>query len=107
MTHRWATSGTSFDANSLLIERTNERVKSDLATLNAERKLQGLPSYPRLKYNFIVSPFRLDSKNSHNLNRRGFYTLDQMEENDEEGIDRTLFPPFRRIWLPAHCTSRH
>ncbi|GAA5906586.1 uncharacterized protein JCM6883_004526 [Sporobolomyces salmoneus] len=98
----WATSGQSFDANSLLIERTNERVKSDLAALNAGRQAQGLAPFPRLKYNFIVSPFRLDSKNSQNLNRRGFYTLDQLEEIEEEGVNRRLFPPFRQIWLPAH-----
>ncbi|GAA5981083.1 hypothetical protein JCM5350_000036 [Sporobolomyces pararoseus] len=98
----WATSGQSFDANSLLIERTNERVKSDLLEINAARRAQGLPAYPRLKYNFIVSPFRLDSKNSQNLNRRGFYTLDQLEEHDDEGVNRRLFPPYRQIWLPAH-----
>ncbi|GAA5956184.1 hypothetical protein JCM3765_005483 [Sporobolomyces pararoseus] len=98
----WATSGQSFDANSLLIERTNERVKSDLIAINDARRAQGLPVYPRLKYNFIVSPFRLDSKNSQNLNRRGFYTLDQLEEIDDEGVNRRLFPPYRQIWLPAH-----
>ncbi|GAA5934317.1 uncharacterized protein JCM15063_004538 [Sporobolomyces koalae] len=98
----WATSGQSFDANSLLIERTNARIKHDLSIVNIDRIARGLSPLPRLKYNFIVSPFRLDSKNSQNLNRRGYYTLDQMEEMDEEGIDRTLFPPYREIWLPAH-----
>ncbi|GAA5879021.1 hypothetical protein JCM16303_001270 [Sporobolomyces ruberrimus] len=97
----WATSGQSFDANSLLIERTNELVKSDLVHLNRQRQQQGLPPYPRLEYNFIVSPFRLDSKNSQNLNRRGYYTLDQMEENGHK-VERKLFPPYREIWLPAH-----
>ncbi|GAA6023752.1 hypothetical protein JCM11491_006032 [Sporobolomyces phaffii] len=102
----WATSGQSFDANSLLIERINERVKSDLVSMNASRQALALAPYPRLRYNFIVSPFRLDSKNSQNLNRRGFYTLDQLEEIEDEGaVDRTLFPPHRPIWLPAHCES--
>ncbi|GAA6063216.1 hypothetical protein JCM10212_002438 [Sporobolomyces blumeae] len=100
----WATSGQSFEVNSLLVERTNARVKADLADLNRARVAVGLAPYPRVRYNYLVSPFRLDSKNSASLNRRGFLTLDQLERVDP-GLDRTLFPPYREIWLPAHYSQ--
>ncbi|GAA5862693.1 hypothetical protein JCM1840_002643 [Sporobolomyces johnsonii] len=96
----WAINGQAFEATSLLTTETTRRIKSDLALLNAHRIRSNLAPYPRITYNYCISPFRLDSRPNQSMARRGLLTLDELEKIDP-GFDRTLFPPFKAVFLPA------
>ncbi|GAA5857575.1 hypothetical protein JCM8547_004279 [Rhodosporidiobolus lusitaniae] len=100
----WATSGVAFDANTLMGEHTTKSYKEDRQRLNIARAAVGLPPFPHVLCNWIVAPFKLASKMSQSLERRGYVHLkDYLRQHPE--MDPQAFPPTREIWIPRKFTG--
>ncbi|GAA5903249.1 hypothetical protein JCM6882_008117 [Rhodosporidiobolus microsporus] len=100
----WPINGQAFDAMTVLGESTTVRVKSDLRALNASRRSAGQAPYRSLTYNYLVSPFKLDSRANLGLARRGYQPIDEVEKKDSE-LKREWFPPLKEVWLPKQYAS--
>ncbi|BGP18297.1 hypothetical protein JCM10213v2_006360 [Rhodosporidiobolus nylandii] len=96
----WPINGQAFDAMTTVGETTTARVKSDLSSLNVLRAEAERPPYPELRFNFLVSPFKLDSRANYGLARRGYEPLEGLLKRDE-GVRREWFPPAKEVWLPS------
>jgi len=99
----WPVNGQAFDATTILGEATTQRAKADRLVLNQQRALANppLPRLPPLTYNYIASPFRVGSRANAGLARRGYETLEELEQRDP-GLRREWF---RVGWLPDKCAS--
>ncbi|KAI5478119.1 hypothetical protein MNV49_005486 [Pseudohyphozyma bogoriensis] len=95
----WATLGKSNEANSVMCERLITRVRADLATRNRQRQESGLELHPSPSCTWVISPFKLDSKYSSTLERRGYGPLETMREWPL--FQAEAFPPLREIYIPA------
>lgn len=100
----WATTGVAYDANTLLGEHCTARMQQDLTLLNVGRALEGLPPFPRLRYSFVVAPFKGDSRLTQSLERRGYKPLEELMLLHPEA-PRQAFPPEREIFIPRACES--
>ncbi|GAA5857630.1 hypothetical protein JCM8547_004305 [Rhodosporidiobolus lusitaniae] len=95
----WLMSGAAFDSISLIGEEATRFAKEDRQRINVARAAAGLGPVKEIGRNWVLNPFKRDSKLSLNLERRGYIILkDYLRLHPT--VSPSAFPPIRPIWLP-------
>jgi hypothetical protein len=95
----WAMSGTAFDSMTYLGAEATRFIQADRHRLNAARKAVGLEELPHpIGANWLIVPFKRDSKVSANLERRGCVALSFLSSLPSFP---SLSPVLSNLFLPS------
>ncbi|ORY73868.1 hypothetical protein BCR35DRAFT_314909 [Leucosporidium creatinivorum] len=95
----WAISGDSFEATTILGEQAIQRIRQDLAETNHLRAQEQLPPFPALRCSWCTTPFRMGSRMTQSLTRRGFLFLEDFQKEYPGEVEATAFT--REMMIPA------
>lgn len=93
--------GDSFEATTILGEQAIQRIRQDLAETNHRRAQEQLPLFPSLRCSWCTTPFRMGSRMTQSLTRRGFLFLEDFQKEYPGEVDGAAFT--REMMIPAPC----
>lgn len=83
------------------------KLRADRVALNAVRIASGLPPHPRVSCQWVVHPFKSDSKMHQSAERRGYMLLDEVLRVQPSPVRAAWFPPARSIFIPNVRSTDH